>query len=72
MKRDTTVVLRFRTPQPGERKQLVEARDPADGALLFTDTVRGTKDWLDTMGYRYVAGSSAVWTRLPPVAVAAE
>ncbi len=72
MKRDTTVVLRFRSPAAGERKVTVEARDKADGALLFADTLEGTAQWLAEMDYRYVAGSSAIWTRLPPPVAAAE
>ena len=63
LKPETVVVLRFRRPDPGDRKQVVEARDKADGALLFTDDVHGTAEWLTLMGYQYVTGSSAHWAR---------
>ena len=72
MKPNTHIALRFRQAQPGERKVVVEARDVKDGVLLFTDGIAGTAEWLDCMGYRYVTGSSAIWTREQPAAVAAE
>lgn len=52
-----SVSLRFRTMAGSP---LVEARD-GNGELLFADSLRGTAEWLDVAGYRYVVGSNGVW-----------
>lgn len=69
---ETAVALNFRHPAPGDRHLRVAVHDLADGALLFDATPAETGDWLRLRGFRYVAGSDAIWLRdaaAPPLAM---
>lgn len=46
----------------------VEARtaDAQDRDIVWLDTPRGMGEWLRRHGFRYVAGTQAVWTRPAP------
>ena len=58
-----TVLVQARPYRRGEQHASFEVRDASDTTIIFLDTVLGVGAWLQEFAYRWVPGSSGLWTR---------